>query len=48
MCWFWKHKWVEKERYKGIEENLFGGKTDIIMIIQECEKCGKLKREMFP
>lgn len=50
MCLFWKHKWIEKERHYGrryrLSDDTDGG--EIIIIIQECEKCGKLKKVSFP
>ena len=48
MCMPWNHKWKEKERREGTAEYYIGGKTEFIMIIQECSKCGKLKKVMFP
>lgn len=50
MCLPWNHKYIEKERHYGerrrLSDNAFGG--DCIIIIQECEKCGKLKKRSFP
>lgn len=50
MRLFCRHKWIEKERHNGTLHRLiddsYGG--DCIIIIQECQKCGKLKKVRFP
>ncbi len=50
MSLFCRHKWVEKERHRvkiyRLFDDAYGGKA--IMIIQECQKCGKLKKVRFP
>ncbi len=49
MNLFCRHKWKEKERYQVTREYLDGRSIpDCSLIIQECEKCGKLKKRSFP
>ncbi|MCK5624990.1 hypothetical protein KAI04_04060 [Candidatus Pacearchaeota archaeon] len=49
MSLFCKHKWKEKERHKIIRTYYDGDKIpNCILILQECEKCGKLKKEYIP
>lgn len=49
MSWFCKHKWKEKERHNIIREYIYYDNTQhLILIIQECEKCGKLKKITIP
>ncbi len=47
---FCRHKWIEKERHRveryRLIDNAYGGEG--VVIIQECEKCGKLKKVSFP
>jgi len=49
MCLFCKHKWKEKERFK-VKRIYYTGETDdnCILIIQECKKCGKIKKVSIP
>ena len=48
MSIFCKHKWKEKERHKISRVWWDGEKVFGLMIIQECTKCGKLKKVSFP
>ena len=47
---FCKHKWIEKERHKVIRTYTYTGERlhDCLLIIQECKKCGKLKKVHLP
>jgi len=49
MSFFCKHKWKEKERHTFTKVYYSGYKVpNCILIIQECEKCGKLKKVNIP
>lgn len=50
MSLFCKHKWIEKERHVVTRHYTFNGETlrNCLLIIQECEKCGKLKKVSIP
>ena len=50
MCFFCKHKWKEKERHKIIRTYINTGEVipNCLLIIQECIKCGKLKKVCIP
>ena len=48
MSLFCKHKWKEKERHRFTGEYFYGGSTEFMIIVQECEKCGKLKKIKIP
>ncbi len=49
MGLFCKHKWKEKERHKVTRVYYDGYEIEnCFMIIQECTKCGKLKKVNFP
>ena len=50
MGWFCKHKWIEKERHYGKSYRCFDDKDcgDILIIVQECKKCGKLNKVRIP
>lgn len=48
MNLFCKHRWKEKERHVGNKIYLNGDKFKYLVIIQECEKCGKLKKVEVP
>jgi len=47
MSLFCKHKWKEKERHEVKKHYLDGKGFKGLMIIQECTKCGKLKKVSF-
>lgn len=48
--WFCKHKWFEKERYEVTRIYTWDGHKvpNCLVIMQECSKCGKLKKVDFP
>ena len=49
MGLFCKHKWIEKERHRLTRIYTTGEEIpNCLMIIQECEKYGKLKKVNFP
>ncbi len=49
MSLFCKHKWIEKERH-GVTRIYYDGHKvpNCLLIIQECTKCGKLKKVNIP
>ena len=50
MSLFCKHKWKEKERFGITRRYTYYDRveTGCLLIIQECEKCGKLKKVHLP
>lgn len=46
MCLPWNHKWIEKERFLVTRTYTYTGEVvkNIPVVIQECQKCGKLKK----